>query len=316
MIQAIEIPLEETNARLQGLVRMPCPLCNHSDSMPENMIAGYQLEKCGGCGFVFMNPRCTPEHLDEIYRVRDEDELVQLYARIASPSVVDGYRHKLDIIEAIVPARGRLLDFACAAGYFFEEAQKRGWDAHGCDIGQWTAKAAQSRGLRQLHVGSLGEIGFEPESFDVIYAAQVFEHLLLPNRDLAELLSLLKPGGMLYIDVPNYRTLPIMFGKDDFMLNEPPQHINYFTSSTMREMLSQAGMTNILISSDGGMKWENLLGRPISSEIASAYGLSDDNRQQTATGPSLLGRCRDSAKAIVKSTVIRPLFYNRLRVGM
>lgn len=106
MIQAIQTPVEESNVRLQGLVRKPCPLCSHSDSMPETMIAGYQLEKCGGCGFVFMNPRCTPEHLDEIYRVRDEDELVQLYARIASPSVVDGYRHKLDIIEAIVPARG------------------------------------------------------------------------------------------------------------------------------------------------------------------------------------------------------------------
>ena len=321
MIQAVEASAEiqigdQVTDKLTGLVRMPCPLCRCEQSAAETTIAGYELEKCNGCGFVYMNPRCTPQHLDQIYTVRNEEELVDLYAKIASPSVLEEYSDKLDLLEKLVPTKGRLLDFACAAGYFFEQAQKRGWDAHGCDIGKWTAKAAAVRGLQQLHVGPLDDLGFEPESFDVIYAAQVFEHLLQPHRDLSSLLRLLKPGGLLYIDVPNYNTLPIMLGKDDFMLNEPPQHINYFTPSTMRRMLTDAGMTDILISSGGGMKWENLLGRPISSDIASAYGLSDSDQPARIAESRLIDRCRSSAKSIVKSTVIEPLFYNLLRVGM
>ncbi|MCA9033841.1 MAG: class I SAM-dependent methyltransferase [Planctomycetaceae bacterium] len=326
MIQAVATSelQDGVSSKLSGLVNSNCPLCNSPKSRFETTIATYQLDKCENCDFVFMNPRCTPEHLEEIYTVRDEEELVELYAKIASASVIAEYQQKLERIEALVPNKGRLLDFACAAGYFFEQAQNRGWDAHGCDIGQWANRAAKERGLKNLHVGMLDEIGFEPESFDVIYAAQVFEHLLSPKVDLANLLRLLKPGGLLYIDVPNYQTLPIMLGRDDFMLNEPPQHINYFTPSTLRQMLQDVGMEKIKLTSDGGLKWENLLGRPITSDIASAYGLGEDSQEDRKHGSpgddanvvSTRPGLKQSLKSMVKATLIEPVFYNRFRVGM
>ena len=189
-----------------------------------------------------MNPRCTAEHLDEIYTVRDEQELIDLYARIASPGIIAVYDEKLEHIERRIPGKGRLLDFACAAGYLFEQAQIRGWDAHGCDVGVWAGRAAEERGLKNMHIGELKSLGFPDNHFDVVYASQVFEHLLNPMEDLAELTRILKPGGLLYVEVPNYFTLPIILGKDDFMLNEPPQHINYFTPGTMIKMLQNGGV--------------------------------------------------------------------------
>lgn len=321
MIQTPEKTIQESakpvRPKLTGLVRMPCPICQCSSAKPETKICGYELEKCTGCGLVYMNPRCTPNHLAEIYTVRDEDRLIDLYADIATPDVIAEYHETLDKLEMLVPEKGRLLDFACAAGYFFEQAQQRGWDAHGCDVGQWAEKAATRRGLPNMHVGELKDLGFPDGHFDVVYAAQVFEHLLNPPQDLSELIRVLKPGGLLYIDVPNYHTLPIMFGKDDFMLNEPPQHINYFTPSTLRHMLVRADMKDIHLSSNGGMKWENLFGRPINSDIASAYGLVENEQPVSdSNSASLMQKCRTSFKNVAKKTVVNPVFYQAFKVGM
>ncbi len=320
MIQATAEPQAELKAEpqaelLQGLVRTPCPLCSCATSQPEQVVAGYQLEKCKRCSLVYMNPRCTVDHLAEIYNVREEDELIDLYARIATPTVVQGYADKVVQLEKKMPQKGRLLDFACAAGYFFEQAQKRGWDAHGCDVGQWAGRAAEKRGLKNMHVGEIEELGFPEEHFDVIYAAQVFEHLLNPLEDVEKLKRLLKPGGMLYIDVPNYNTLPIRWNKDDFMLNEPPQHINYFTPKTLRKLLVDSGMRSITLSSSGGMKWENLFGRPITSEIAEAYGLVDGDGE-APKGPSFVSKLKTTAKTVVRSTVVNPLLYRGMKIGM
>lgn len=312
MIMQLAAPEVSTAA----LVRVPCPLCGGHRAVPENTVNEFSLEKCTDCSFVFVNPQPNNEQLAEIYTDRADEELIELYARIATPAVLAEYVSKLEWLETLVPQKGRLLDFACAAGYFFEQAQKRGWDAHGADLGTWPAKAAAARGLKNLHVGRLEDLGFAPASFDVVYAAQVFEHLPDPVQDLKELCRILKPGGLLYIDVPNYHTLPIMLGRDDFMLNTPPQHINYFTPHSLRSLLQSASLSDIRLSSAGGLKWENLFGRPISSDIAHAYGLVDSKSASAAPAESALRRLSSTAKQAVKRTFVQPVLYSGMKVGM
>ncbi len=300
-------------------VRVPCPLCGGSASRAERALNGFHLERCTGCGFVFCNPQMTDEALNQLYAGKDIEKTVQLYSNIASPSVIEEYDRTLSWLETLVPAKGRLLDFACAAGYFFERALQRGWDAHGSDLGEWAAAAAQARGLRNMHVGALADLKFPDGHFDVVYAAQVFEHLPRPKTELAELRRILKPGGLLYVDVPNYHTLPIMLGKDDFELNMPPQHINYFTPGTLSRLLDDGGFVQVRTRSNGGLKWENLVGRRINSDILAAY----DHEAATDAGqaaafvhtqpkPSVASR----VKRIVRDGVVDPLLYKGMKVGM
>jgi len=165
-----------------------------------------------------------------------------------------------------------------------------------------------------LLTGPLVEELFPENHFDVVYAAQVFEHLLDPTETLETLLKLLKPGGIMFIDVPNYNTLPIRFNKDDFMLNEPPQHINYFTPSTLSKLVTDAGLKNAKLYSEGGLKWENLLGRPIESDIAAAYGLVDDAGEPQKE--SVISKLKTTAKELTKGVVIEPFLYRGMKVGM
>jgi SAM-dependent methyltransferase len=261
-----------------------------------------------------MNPQFSPGQIDELYRDRDRDDLTAIYARIAaSPAVIGEYDRKLALLEATLPGRGRLLDFACGSGAFFERAQQRGWDAHGTELGEWARHAAAQRELQNLHVGTLSDLAFPSSSFDVVYAAQVFEHLPRPGNELAEIRRILRPGGLLYVDVPNYRTLSIVLGRDDFMLNEPPQHLNYFSPASLRDMLTRNGFDVTQVASGGGLKWENVIGRPIRSDIASAYGLvSSPPKASAAAGASVLRKF----KSFLVANAVKPFFYERLRVGM
>jgi len=306
----------DTSQKNLSLVDVPCPLCGGMDRRYERTLNGYRLVRCLCCGAVHQNPQCTVGDLMYIYKEkRDAGFLIDLYKRLHTDSVLAEYDRKLAILESLLPTKGRILDFACAAAYFVEQASRRGWDAHGVDVGDWSRTAAESRGVRNVHVGLLSELRFPDGYFDVVFAAQVLEHLPSPAGDLAEIRRILRPGGILYVDVPNYHTLPIMLNRDDFYLNMPPQHLLYFTPKTLRKLLCDSGFEVDWVRTEGGLKWENLIGRPVVSDVADAYRSSSSKSPESARieaaspmGPSTLKK--------VLRPLVKTLFYQWAKVGM
>jgi 2-polyprenyl-3-methyl-5-hydroxy-6-metoxy-1,4-benzoquinol methylase len=265
------------------------------------------------CGFVFANPRPTEASLVVIYAEKEIESSIALYERIATERTLATYDERLFKIERLLGAKGRLLDFGCAAAYFTQRAQVLGWDAYGIDMGNWIEDAASRRGVRNVRSCQLADANFEKNFFDVIHVAQVFEHLINPTDLLFKLVELLKPGGLLYIDVPNYSTIPIVLGRDDFFLNMPPQHINYFSPKTLRTLLSAASLNIFEIGANDGLKLENVFGRKISSEIAAAYTTSSPSKIAVDFARTTPYRLPD--KGFIKS-FLSPLLYSRLRLGM
>jgi SAM-dependent methyltransferase len=298
------------------LIRIPCPLCGGSSTRYERTVRGFALERCRHCGMVFANPQYTQERMQHLYHDRDTDKLIQLYAQAATTAVLADIDRLLDEVEGILPGRGRILDFGCGPGYFFERAGQRGWDAHGIDYGSWVEKAAASRGLRNVHVGPLRDQGFSDGFFDVVCANQVLEHLAVPKDDLREIRRTIRPGGLFYASVPNYHCLSILLGRDDFELNEPPQHVNYFTPKSLCSLLNACDFEVLRVSTYGGLKWENLLGRPIESDIAAAYR----NVESAPDGPPGNGKRNGSAETPFMKRMMRPLvktlLYRMAKVGM
>ena len=103
-----------------------------------------------------------------------------------------------------------------------------------------------------------------------------------------------------------------MLGKDDFYLNSPPQHINYFTPRTLSRLLVSGGFQIEILESAGGLKWENLIGRPIISEIADAYRAPNERIFPSDRSP------RTGATFIRKALgkLSRDLLYKRAKLGM
>jgi SAM-dependent methyltransferase len=293
------------------LVQTACPLCGGTGGNFVRKVDGYTLERCRGCGLVFNNPRLSDAALDKVYSDRDTAGLIAFYERMHTPAVIGQFDVKLARLERGLPQKGRLLDFGCGAGYFLHRAQQRGWDAHGVELGPWAAEAARRRGVPNLNTARLQDMAFPDGHFDVVNASQVFEHLTHPLPELAEIRRVLKPGGVFLIDVPNYHTLPILLNADDFMLNAPPQHVAFYTPRTLRKLLTAGGLKVDRVFSSSGLKWENLLGKPVRSDIASAHtDAPAPPKPQRASG--LMGK----VKGAVRGLLIDPLFYRMWKVGM
>ncbi len=86
-----------------------------------------------------------------------------------------------------------------------------------------------------------------PASLYAKYADQVFEHLPKPRETLEELAQTLRPGRILRIAVPNGEGLDRDMRRTDWQASKdalhPLEHINCFTSRTLKTLASCAGLT-------------------------------------------------------------------------
>jgi 2-polyprenyl-3-methyl-5-hydroxy-6-metoxy-1,4-benzoquinol methylase len=97
----------------------------------------------------------------------------------------------------------RFLDVGCATGALLARLRDRGWEVQGVELCR--AEAEYARRERGLAIADrpLEEAGFAAESFEVVHASHLIEHLNRPELFAAEAARLLVPGGVLLITTPN-----------------------------------------------------------------------------------------------------------------
>ncbi len=130
--------------------------------------------------------------------------------------------------------------FAQALLYF----NKKGMKASGLEPSPEGFEYAKSQGLTVCQSGIEDFSCVGQERFDVVSILNVLEHLRNPAETLINIREkLLKPGGLLIVDVPNEFNDFQTTGNAEFGLNEwwvcPPNHINYFSNTSLKRLLEK-----------------------------------------------------------------------------
>lgn len=117
-----------------------------------------------------------------------------------------GYHALIDELEfSIVEpyARGaQVLEAGCGTGLILERLHRVAKSAWGFDLSPGMAEKAKERGL-QVKLGSVTEIPFENDSFDLVCSFKVLAHVPDIERAMSELVRVTKPGGHLALEFYN-----------------------------------------------------------------------------------------------------------------
>ncbi len=145
------------------------------------------------------------------------------------------------------PAKGacKLLDIGCGNGEFLKIAQDIGYDVQGVEFDPAACAAAAGFGLKVFQ-GSLEEAILPQNYFDQITLSHVLEHFHNPRSALAKIFTLLRPGGRVWITVPNISGYSIQKFSENSRLLEPPRHLVMFDTKSLASILAAAGYQNII----------------------------------------------------------------------
>lgn len=217
--------------------------------------------RCGGCGLIRADPFPTLQekvaietlgYTDETAYPEVRDFFKNCHRNYVEDPVIRGMRGHLAELEAALGGAGTLLDVGAGTGVFMHLARERGWDPSGIDICPLTAeKAAQEFGVR-IAVGPFEEHGLGGQQFDAITMLDVLEHVIDPLATLRRAHALLRPGGALYVAVPNQRSLLTAVvdayaraggpAADKLLLRlYVAPHLHYFTPKTLPRAIETAG---------------------------------------------------------------------------
>jgi ubiquinone/menaquinone biosynthesis C-methylase UbiE len=102
----------------------------------------------------------------------------------------------------------RLLDAGCGIGFFSEVARAKGASVVSLDFSPSALRVYRRRrgDGPSLLAGSVEELPFADSSLDYAMAIDVIEHLYRPDRLLAELHRVVRPGGRVIVETDNDAT--------------------------------------------------------------------------------------------------------------
>ncbi|HZS10445.1 MAG TPA: methyltransferase domain-containing protein [Blastocatellia bacterium] len=161
----------------------------------------------------------------------------------------------------------RLLDIGCGTGGNMDHLRRFG-QMHGVDLSGIALDFSRRRGHERVMFASATELPFAGDSFDLVTALDVVEHLADDVGGLGEIRRVLRPGAPAVLFVPAFRSL---WGPND----DQSGHKRRYRLGELRERVEAAGLRVERISYSNiamflpiwlGRKLLNALGRTAQSE--------------------------------------------------
>jgi SAM-dependent methyltransferase len=184
----------------------------------------------------------------------------------------DGYAHRgmekpalVGLFQEYVSSGSKCFELGCGdgrtSGLYLRD---HGCEYVGLDVSTSAVRAAKDLGLDARRIEDGESLPFPDSSFDVAVCTQVMEHLYHPQLAAADILRVLRPGGVLIATVPNVaywrRRLDLaLFGRwnplgDEFAVAQPwrDPHIRFFNPGSLKRMLSSVGFSPVKVGGHGG----------------------------------------------------------------
>ena len=157
-----------------------------------------RVVQCRVCGLVYRNPRERAHELTGVYagETPDANVLEALFQ-----TQLDAYRAQARRLRDVLRKRGTGIEVGSYVGGFLAAAREQHLDVEGLDINEPASTFARRKGFR-VTIGDL-DSWTARRTVDAVAIWNCFDQLPDPRRAAIIAHSLLSPGGVIAIRVPN-----------------------------------------------------------------------------------------------------------------
>jgi 2-polyprenyl-3-methyl-5-hydroxy-6-metoxy-1,4-benzoquinol methylase len=228
-----------------NLLKRVCPVCESAAFREVLIKENLRLVRCTNCSMVYTNP------IDEGWAtgLYYDNLAVPFYL---SPNKVESdyapvrFARELEIFRRFCKL-GSVLDVGCSTGAFLFQLKSKfpgDYNVLGVDVAGPALEYAAQKGVPVLRESFLTR-NFGQQRFSAVTFWAVMEHLANPRQFLFKAASILESDGFLFLLVPNFRSLAtrLLDGKYRYIF---PQHVNYFTLSTLKQFVANASDLRIV----------------------------------------------------------------------
>ncbi len=199
----------------------------------------FRLVRCEECFLVSLDPQPSFEELKKYYPESYEPftdnkpfRLIKKFLRLRSYFFAKKLK-KLKGLEA------RILEIGSANGENLLGLRSFGFqNVEGIEPSQSAAVTAAKKGLT-VRCESFQSIKTD-KTYDVIIMRHVLEHLPDPVSVFNKLAELLRNGGFVFIDTPNYASLDRLLLGKYWSGYDTPRHLYIYSPSNMRKLLKDS----------------------------------------------------------------------------
>jgi SAM-dependent methyltransferase len=234
----------------------PCPLCG-ADSPGEAILVGkdfvwrkqgeFPLVPCGGCGLVYQRPRPSVGtmryYYEDCYSGEAQAQMRRFQVESGFSRLISLYRvATIEKVRRLEPGQ-RVLDVGASYGGFIDFVrQRRQIEAWAIDLDPGSIEEFVNKEQVQVTCGDLLEVGYPSDHFDVVTLFETLEHVYGPVETLREVRRILRPGGLVSVEVPSWDSwLRPLFGASWFPLLLPT-HLQHFSRAALRRCAQEAGL--------------------------------------------------------------------------
>lgn len=209
----------------------------------------FSLLRCEECDLVRTAPALTPAELGRYYSDAYYGTPGRKFMPLAEHGV--GYATRLRArrlarrLRRHDPAATRVLDIGCGRGLLLKCLAGDGYRCFGTEIGE--CRVAPHSGVR-VWIGGVEALDPRKASFELVSICHVLEHMENPRMVLEACSRVLKPGGVLAIDVPNFSSWQASLFREYWLHLDLPRHRFHFTRTCLERLLADCGFETTTVS--------------------------------------------------------------------
>ena len=249
--------LEPLDARIprwniDTLTKRDCPFCDTENEAvfirPDQLPVAF----CGTCACWYAAKLPSVSDIKKLYEgyyythrptELSENRVSQMLENASKASKTNWQLHTLSQLLGGINGK-RILDVGCGWGNFLLMAKSVGAEVVGCDLSPEACEFANNRLGITLHQSELHSCSSSIGNVDAVVMRDFIEHPVEPLIDIQAAVSILRPGGLLFLHTPNggEAGTAVETGKRWVGFRVDLEHLQYLSPHTINWLSRKTGL--------------------------------------------------------------------------